>query len=164
MGRNSSGVRGGKGRKTSSAKADWELFDEKDVINEVKKSLMTYPSENRWNNSNDDRMGFIDITQHTVNQLADGNYGFASDVAKTVQKYRYKASEKQAYVMAKAAVENKISSLTKSGGNKLESIYRPLTKEEKREMTIRTEHQKSMQRERRRRARERRKERERNNQ
>lgn len=37
--------------------------------------------------------------------------GFASQVAQSVRKYNYKISEKQAYVIAKAATEGKIGRL-----------------------------------------------------
>lgn len=43
-----------------------------------------------------------------IMHVAEGGFGFTSDIAKTVEKYK-RVSEKQAYFIAKAAVENKLN-------------------------------------------------------
>lgn len=49
-----------------------------------------------------------------VDAIANGNYGKASDIAKTVQKYN-KVSEPQAYWIARAAWENEIDCIFSEG-------------------------------------------------
>jgi len=78
----------------------------------VKESLMNYAKMDRWNDNTSYHMGFNDDAMQVVEEVAKGNYGFASQVAQTAtnspnwDKYGYRLSEKQAYIIARAAVEN----------------------------------------------------------
>ena len=84
--------------------------------------MLRYAKEDRWNNNSAYQAGFNDDAQSVIDEVAKGNYGLASDIAKTVQKYNYNISEKQAYHIAKAAVEIKVDMLYKSDG-KLKIIF-----------------------------------------
>ena len=96
----------------------------------VKKQLLEYVPMNKWNNHTDYAMGFNADAQNVVEKIAKGDYGFATKVAQTVvnspnwDKYGYKLSEKQAYILADAAVKNKL--ITQEKG----SIFKMPTKEE----------------------------------
>lgn len=69
----------------------------------------TYGS--KWSSHKTDVQDRLETLAHAVVcGVHEGNYGFASEVAATVLKYN-RASEKQAYVIARAAVENNISAL-----------------------------------------------------
>lgn len=94
-------------------------------VQSVKRALLSYAKADRWNKNTEYRMGFNDIAQGTIDAVANANIGFASDVAKTVAKYNYSISEKQAYVIANAAVQNNIG-LNFQGAD---IIYRDNSKE-----------------------------------
>lgn len=85
-------------------------------VQTVKEALMEYSRVDKWNKNTEYRMGFNDDAQAVVEKLAKGDYGLASTIAKQAvdspnwNKYGYKFSEKQAYVMGKAAVENALVS------------------------------------------------------
>jgi len=69
----------------------------------LKSMIMRYIRIDRWNENskaaiNDDICWLVEV-------VAKSNLGFASEVAKTVATYK-KASEKQAYIIARAAVES----------------------------------------------------------
>lgn len=87
-------------------------------IQYVKSQLMFYSATDRRNQNTAYHMGFNDQAQQLIEQVAKGNYGFASQVAQTAvnspnwNQYGYKLSEKQAYIIAKAAVDNKLVSQT----------------------------------------------------
>lgn len=131
MGRNSGGNRGVSisiGRKGF----DFENVDASTVAN----SLSRYARVDKWNDNSSYRMGFEDDARMVIDNVAEINVGFASDIAKTVQKYNYKISDKQAFVIASAAIKNKIPSLlTRSNGQmglkpifqKIESKPKPKT-------------------------------------
>ena len=103
---------------------DNEIYD----INDVKIALLRYTKEDKWNRNTEYHLGFNDQAQDLIDDIANGDFGFASDVAKSVQKYNYSISEKQAYVIAKTAVEFNIVSKQRQLGQ-ISIFY---TKEEKR--------------------------------
>lgn len=79
-------------------------------INAVKKGLMVAGAFNsreaRWNNNASYHLGFHDDAQLVIDDVAKGR-SFASKVAQSVKQNNYRISEKQAYVIAKEAVEKK---------------------------------------------------------
>ncbi len=85
----------------------------------VKQALQQYSKTDKWNQSTAYHMGFNDDAQSLIEKVAGGDYGFATQVAKTAvnspnwDNGGYQLSEKQAYVIAKAAVENKLASQDK---------------------------------------------------
>lgn len=91
-------------------------------VNDVTNALKSYTVVDRWNKNTAYNMGWNDDAQSVIDDVAKGNYGFASDVAKTVASRNYRSiSDKQAYVIAKAAVDNNVSALYK--GKELKTIY-----------------------------------------
>lgn len=74
-------------------------------IQKVKSALLSYAKTDRWNNNTVYHLGFNDEAQMVIDMVADGNFGFASEIATTVRKFKYSISEKQAYWIAKTAVE-----------------------------------------------------------
>lgn len=90
-----------------------------DAIANAKSRLISY-SKTDWENKHEDWLnGFNAEAQRVIEEVANGDYGFASQVAQTAvnSKYwksdmngGYQLSEKQAYVIAKAAVENRLLS------------------------------------------------------
>lgn len=79
--------------------------DEK--IQKVKRMLLTYVNADRWNNNS--QMELKDQMLSVVEDVRLANLGFVSDIAVTVGKYE-RCSEKQAYWIAKVAVENNLTS------------------------------------------------------
>ena len=92
---------------------------------------MQYARENRWNRNSEYSLGMNAQAQNVIDQVADGNHGFASQVAQTVRKYNYRISEKQAYVIAKAAVDNEVAGLRGYDGNP-NIIFRDYSEQRKR--------------------------------
>ena len=81
-------------------------------INSIKTVVLNYGAKISYN----DRINAfgaqmkdekISLAEQTVNAIAEGNFGFASDIAKTVKNFG-RISEKQAYWIARAAWENEI--------------------------------------------------------
>ena len=72
-------------------------------IQEVKQFICSFAFSSNWNNSS--RADMDNDAQSVIGYVANGNLGFASEIAQTVEKYK-KISVKQAYWIAKAAVEN----------------------------------------------------------
>lgn len=87
----------------------------------VKQSLMRYAKEDRWNRNTEYNLGFNADAQSVIDDIASKKLGFASQVAQTVKKYNYRISEKQAYIIARAAIESKSNFLYKQ--NKLKIIF-----------------------------------------
>lgn len=81
-------------------------------IQVVKSALVRYAKVDKWNRNTEYNLGMNDDAQWLIDQVAEGNFGFASDIANTVKKYNYSVSEKQAYWIAKIAVENLNEKLT----------------------------------------------------
>lgn len=83
-------------------------------IQSVKQSILSYSKTDKWNNHTAYSLGFNDEVQGAIEQLASGNYGFPSQVAKTIigktgwNKNGAFVSEKQAYHIAKGLVSNKL--------------------------------------------------------
>lgn len=71
-------------------------------VQKLKNNLVHYIGLDRWHNNS--QMMFKDDYLWLVSIVADDATGFAKDVAATVLKYE-KCSEKQAYVIARAACE-----------------------------------------------------------
>ena len=112
MGRNSNGVRGGGSARTQPAE---EYNDAIGVtVQSIKGALLSYASIDRFNRSTGYHLGFNDQAIGLVEDLAKGDYGLASTIAKQAVerpgwgRYGAKFSEKQAYVLAKAAYDNKV--------------------------------------------------------
>ena len=93
-------------------------------IQRVKRGLLVYSKIDKWNRNTNYRLGFNDDAHSVIDDVADNNWGFASEVAKTVRKYNYRISEKQAYIIAKAAVENKSTFLWESNNKELKIIFK----------------------------------------
>lgn len=81
-------------------------------INSIKAVVLNYGAKINYN----DRINAfcaqmkdekISLAEQTVNAIAEGNFGFASDIAKTVKNFG-RISEKQAYWISRAAWENEI--------------------------------------------------------
>lgn len=106
MGRNSGGVSG------SSGGSGYEFTPDK--IQDVKKGLMDYAQKDRWNRNADYQAGFNDDAMLVVEKVAESkkDLGLAQTIAKDVtsrpnwNKYGYKFSEKQAFIIARAALQN----------------------------------------------------------
>lgn len=78
-----------------------------ETINQVKSFLQRYAFSYGWNNANN--FQFSDDSIGIIHMISTGNYGLATDIATSVLKYK-RCSEKQAYHIAKAAVEANIYS------------------------------------------------------
>lgn len=81
-------------------------------INSIKAVVLYYGAKINYN----DRINafgaqmkdeMISLAEITVNVIAEGDFGFASDIAKTVKNFG-RISEKQAYWISRAAWENEI--------------------------------------------------------
>ena len=114
MGRNSNGVRGGANVSTRTQTADEYNNDLGVTVQSIKDALLSYASIDRWNRSSAYNMGFNDQATGLVEELAKGDYGLASTIAKQAVErngwgqYGARFSEKQAYVLAKSAYDNKV--------------------------------------------------------
>lgn len=108
MAKNSGGTRNNK-KHTSKFKV---LEYTKTTVNDVKNALMAYGKVDRWNNSSAYDMGYNDDALTVVERVADANLGLATTIAKQAthskqyKTYGVTLSEKQAYVIADAAVKN----------------------------------------------------------
>lgn len=82
-------------------------------VQTVKEALMQYANQDRWNKNTEYQMGFNADAMGVIEDIAKGDHGLATTIAKDLtsrpnwDKYGAKLSEKQAYVLAKAAVEGK---------------------------------------------------------
>lgn len=108
MAKNSGGTRGYK-KTANKFKA---LEYNKTVVNDVKNALIAYGKIDRWNRSSAYHMGYNDDALTVVERVANANLGLATTIAKqATSSKQYKTSgvtlsEKQAYVIADAAVKN----------------------------------------------------------
>lgn len=84
-----------------------ETLTANEKIQEVKRMMVIYINADRWNDNS--KMALKDQVLSVVSQVAMAGLGFASDIATTVDKFE-RCSEKQAYWIAKAAVENNLTS------------------------------------------------------
>jgi hypothetical protein len=78
------------------------------TIQKVKSFIFRYARIDKWNNNS--ASSFNDEAQTIIDLVARGSYGFASDIAHTVVNSKFYISEKQAYWIAKIAVENNLAS------------------------------------------------------
>lgn len=114
----------GGGGRTSSAKktAVGAKALPKANINDVARALSRY-SRIKYLSRGSFQEDWQASARMLIDDVAAQNYGFASDVAKTVKKYGYKISEKQSFVIASAAVRNNNRWLYVD--NQLDFIFRP---------------------------------------
>lgn len=105
-------------------KSAWNIAKSTNVpdIQKVKGALVAYAREDKWNKNTAYELGFNGDAQSVIEQVANSAFGFASEIAQTVVKYNFKISEKQAYWIAKAAVENNVSMLF-DRNNELKVIF-----------------------------------------
>lgn len=75
-------------------------------IQAVKSFLTNYSFSYSWNNASSKQMA--DEAETIIDLIATGAYGFASEIAQSVCKFK-KCSEKQAYWIAKSAVESGVA-------------------------------------------------------
>lgn len=81
-------------------------------MNDVKEALMLYGKIDKWNNNTAYQNGYNDDALTVVEKVANANTGLATTIAKqAINSKRYKEygitlSDKQAYVIADAAVRN----------------------------------------------------------
>lgn len=107
-GKGGNGGLGGNSRKKKEPDMSWT------DVNVVASALVRYGNMDRWNRHTAYAMGFNDDAMGLVEDLAKGDYGLASTIAQQAvsrpnwAKYGAYFSAKQAYVMAKAAIDNKI--------------------------------------------------------
>ena len=106
MAKTGGGNRGGGTRGSKASGGGYATAD----LQSVKNALLKYARVDHWNDNSsvwmeDEVRGLIDSVSESP------KLGFASQVAQSVRKYNYKISEKQAYVIAKAATEGKIGRL-----------------------------------------------------
>lgn len=82
-------------------------------VQTVKEALMQYANQDKWNKNTEYQMGFNADAMGVIEDIAKGDHGLATTIAKDLtsrpnwDKYGARLSEKQAYVLAKAAVEGK---------------------------------------------------------
>lgn len=81
--------------------------ESKERVQEVKGFILRYAQIDRWNNNSASE--FNDEAQTIIELVSKGAYGFASEIAQTVVKYNFRISEKQAYWIARVAVENDLT-------------------------------------------------------
>lgn len=102
MAKTSGGTRGGK-------KAGGGGYPNAD-LQSVKNALLKYARVDHWNNNSS--VWMEEEVRGVIDSVAESpKMGFASQVAQSVVKYNYKISEKQAFVIAKAATESKLRAL-----------------------------------------------------
>lgn len=83
-------------------------------VQSIKEGLQSYSHIDRWNNSSAYDHGFNDRARELIGDLSRGDYGLATEIAKQIvnrpsfNNYGASLSEKQAYVLAKAAYDNKV--------------------------------------------------------
>ena len=93
------------------------------AIQSVKNSIMSYSRTDKWNKNTAYNMGFNDDVQGAIEKLAKGDYGFPSQVAKSVtsrpgwKQNGATVSEKQAYHLAKGIIDNKLAQPTGAFAN-----------------------------------------------
>lgn len=76
-------------------------------VNTVKTALMRYTKEDRYNKNSSYNLGLNSQAQNVIYGVSQGD-GFASKVAQTIVKNNYRSiTEKQAYIIAKEAVDSK---------------------------------------------------------
>ena len=104
-------MRGGSARTQTAEKYNNDLGV---TVQSIKGALLSYAKIDRWNRSNEYHLGFNGQATELVEDLAKGDYGLATTIAKQAvdspywSRYGAKFSEKQAYVLAKAAYDNKV--------------------------------------------------------
>ena len=101
----------GNTRRSSSSKFK-PLEYSKTAVNDVKEALMLYGKIDRYNRSTEYHLGYNDDALTIVDKVAKADLGLATTIAKQAvsskyyTKYGVTLSEKQAYVIADAAVKN----------------------------------------------------------
>ena len=83
-------------------------------VHQVAKALRLYTPMDRWNRNTAYSLGFNDTAHQLVETIAKGDFGLASTISKQAVgskwwgKYGAKLSDKQSYVLAHAAINNKL--------------------------------------------------------
>lgn len=95
-------------------------------ISTVSNALFRYAKEDRWNQDTVYSMGFNSDAQAVIDDVAEMKLGFASDVANSVKQRNYTISEKQAYVIGKAALDNKSKYLVDNKTKELKVIFQKM--------------------------------------
>ena len=112
MAKGSGGTRGASGGGSSRSKG-FNLPEGFTDVQTVKEALMHYAKQDAWNKNTEYRLGFNADAMGVIEDIAKGDHGLATTIAKDLtsrpnwNKYGANLSEKQAYVLAKAAVEGK---------------------------------------------------------
>jgi ATP-dependent protease ClpP protease subunit len=75
-------------------------------IQAVKSFITMFAFAHNWNN--DSKREMADEAQSLIEQIAIGSFGLATEIAQSVKRFK-KVSEKQAYWIAKSAVESGIA-------------------------------------------------------
>lgn len=124
-GRAGGGASGGMG---SWSRGGGSIPNTPQALQSVKNSIMAYSKTDKWNKNTAYNVGFNDDVQGAIESLAKGDYGFPSQVAKSVtsrpgwKQNGATVSEKQAYHLAKGIIDNKLAKPTgafaNAGGNK----------------------------------------------
>lgn len=91
------------GGNKDNGKIDFNSPEMKTIINDDKMQILKYAGLNEWNNNS--KREQIRDARAMVDIVAEKGSGFGLEVAKTVQKYGYRVSEKQAYVISKTLQE-----------------------------------------------------------
>lgn len=134
------------GNRSTSALAKKKVFDYKndpDSLQVAKQSIMYYSKTDKWNKNSDYSAGFNDEVQSVIEDIAGGDYGLATDIAKGLinrsgwKQYGTTVSEKQAYVLSKTIVDK---GLVLKNGEPRSPIWNPqVLKDVRRERAIKAQ-------------------------
>lgn len=111
MGRNSGSVMSVSVKESAVLKYQ----NDPDSLQTIKSSILSYSVIDRWNKNSEFSLGFNDEAQRLVETIAKSDYGLASAIANRAvsspnwDKYGYRFSDKQAYVLAKTAIDNRLT-------------------------------------------------------
>lgn len=111
MGRNSGSIKNGS-KRTQNGGGGYEYTPEN--TRRIASNLQEYSKVNKWRDNSSYMAGFNDAAQSVVENVAKKNLGLASTIAQRAVSspnwnvYGYSFSDKQAYVIANAALKNKL--------------------------------------------------------
>lgn len=79
-------------------------------IDMLKETIVSYSERTMYHNADGISKGFHEDIAALVSEISKGDYGIATNIAKSYNNggSRFQLSEKQAYVLAKAAVDNNL--------------------------------------------------------
>ena len=100
----------GSGGTKSSSWRDKVNYNATEHIDMLKESIVSYSERTMYHNADGISKGFHDDVAALVSEISKGDYGLATNIAKSYNNggSRFQLSEKQAYVLAKAAVDNNL--------------------------------------------------------